>query len=817
MAAKQEQRSALNSPGDYNQARTRKMNKTLWIVLAVAVIAASVIVSAPIGIERYAEGWLRDQGIAEPAIENVDLNPFTGVLRIESLSFSDPAGQRGEIESAVVNVEWTDLLARRILLLDVSIMGGEIDITKLADGRFAVGGLLFPLTTTQEQETVAEPEDEGAVWGLGLRNATVEDVEIRYRDELLNSQLAIRRIAVDSLATWEAERTSELAADFQLDGADIMITAAASPFARESSFDSKVTADAIRFDAYSAVLDTIDMNDAQGSLSLDLSTTVHTGVDGTLNIENAGTIEANEVTVTLPMANVENNRFAWTGNVSATVSADPNTETVYSGTNGIVVAGLTIRHRDKPITLVSVKELTIDDAVISSADQIDVGKVTIDSFQLLRSDVADAATIDIGNSRLDSIEFANQAAVTIERAVFDTAVVNVEREQSGQIKLVSEVISDLTQTSVESTEESAEEGGEIGTADTTELRFLIGQLEIGGDSRIHFRDTAVTPPHSSQVMLKNLSLSEFGNVDSKQSARLVFEVEQDDSTTLIGEGDFRWFDEPRTGDLTMSLKLFDLTQLSPYAPRYHIQRGRLSLDSRTKLAGDVLDVQNSVLLEKLKLSDKSAGEKSLLSEGMAMPLDVALDLLRDGDDRIELELPITGSIKDPKFGTGDILRAATQGAVQQAALSYVTKTLQPLGSIIFFAKIAGQAARPRFEPIQFEAGDAQLAEQARAYLDKIATMLSERPSLSITACGVSTAEDLDYLRAQLPAVPDAATEEIAELPTFEAERLELAQARGAAVRDYLTIERAVDAERLFRCRPTIEGEGDEGPRVEITL
>jgi len=769
------------------------------------------------GIERYAEAWLRSQGVPEPAIEDVDFNPFTGVLRIESLSFSDPAGAPGEIGSVVANVEWTKLLARRLLLLDVAINGGQIDIRKLTDDRYAFGGLRLPLTETPEQETISEPNDEGGDWGLGLRNATIEDVEISYRDELLNSQLTLRRIALDSLATWETERTSELVADFQLDGADITISADALPFALESSLSSKVTVDRILFDAYAAVLDTVEINDAHGALSLDLSTTVRRGQDGAVHIETAGTVDLNDVAVTLPMANVQNDRYVWTGNVSATISGDPDIEPVYAGTYGVVVEGLTIRHRDKPIRLVSAQELTIDDAVINGLDQINVQNITMKSLQLLQSDDADNATIDIRHSTLDNIEFASQARVTIERANFDAAVVQVEREQGGKIKLVSEILSDFAQVPKEGTDESAAPRGEVSTADTTDFRFLIDQLDIGGDSRVHFRDTAVAPPHSSQFVVKNLRLMGFGNVDPQQSAHIVFDVEQDDSASFIGEGDFRWFDKQRSGDLTMSLKRFDLTQLSPYLPRYHVQRGRLSLESHAKMAGDALDVENSVLLEKLKLSDKSAGDKDLLGEGMAMPLDVALDLLRDSDDRIQLELPISGSIKDPKFGTGDILRAATQKAVQQAALSYVTKTLQPLGTILFVAKIAGRASRPRFEPVLFDAGDEQLTAQAREYLEKIAQLLSERPSLSITFCGISTAEDLDYLRAQMPPVAEAGTEEIADLPTFEAERFELAQARGAAIHDYLTVEHAVDGERLFRCRPTVESDGEEGPRVEITL
>ncbi len=82
-----------------------------------------------------------------------------------------------------------------------------------------------------------------------------------------------------------------------------------------------------------------------------------------------------------------------------------------------------------------------------------------------------------------------------------------------------------------------------------------------------------------------------------------------------------------------------------------------------------------------------------------MPVDVALDLLRDSDDRISLKLPVSGSLTDPQFGTGDIIRQATQSALQNAAMSYVKSALQPLGTIMLVGNLAAKAARPRFEPV----------------------------------------------------------------------------------------------------------------------
>lgn len=52
----------------------------------------------------------------------------------------------------------------------------------------------------------------------------------------------------------------------------------------------------------------------------------------------------------------------------------------------------------------------------------------------------------------------------------------------------------------------------------------------------------------------------------------------------------------------------------------------------------------------------------------ALPLNVALGYLRDSEDRIKLDVPVTGNIRDPQFSFNDVIRLATQAAAQQPAM-----------------------------------------------------------------------------------------------------------------------------------------------------
>ena len=133
-----------------------------------------------------------------------------------------------------------------------------------------------------------------------------------------------------------------------------------------------------------------------------------------------------------------------------------------------------------------------------------------------------------------------------------------------------------------------------------------------------------------------------------------------------------------------------------------------------------------------------------------MPLDTALDTLRDKNNTIKLEIPVAGNVNDPKFSVNDAISQALAKGVQKGALSYLTLALQPYGTLITAAKYAGEAAtRVRLNPVQFEPGQSALDDSDREYLDKVAKVLKDRPKIAIKLCGVAASPDRLFLEQQL--------------------------------------------------------------------
>jgi hypothetical protein len=112
-----------------------------------------------------------------------------------------------------------------------------------------------------------------------------------------------------------------------------------------------------------------------------------------------------------------------------------------------------------------------------------------------------------------------------------------------------------------------------------------------------------------------------------------------------------------------------------------------------------------------------------------LPLDLAIAILQDSDGRIDLGLPVSGSLDDPQFSYGSIIWKA------------ITNILGKIATAPFraFASLFGGDAK--FESIAFEAGDAKLTPPEKEKVVTLVSALKKRPRLSLSIRGVWSEAD----------------------------------------------------------------------------
>lgn len=170
-------------------------------------------------------------------------------------------------------------------------------------------------------------------------------------------------------------------------------------------------------------------------------------------------------------------------------------------------------------------------------------------------------------------------------------------------------------------------------------------------------------------------------------------------------------------DLALAFRNIPLSSLNPYATHFagwKINDGRLTLDLRYTLQQRQLKGDNRLVIEHIELGDEIADYP-----GSRLPLRLAVALLEDSDGRIDLGLPVSGSLDDPQFSYGHL--------VWQAFKNILTKI-----ATAPFRALMGDSG---FDAVYADVGDGRLAPPEREKLQGLATLLQKRPKMTLQLGG----------------------------------------------------------------------------------
>ena len=236
-----------------------------------------------------------------------------------------------------------------------------------------------------------------------------------------------------------------------------------------------------------------------------------------------------------------------------------------------------------------------------------------------------------------------------------------------------------------------------------EMDFADQSLALPFGARIHdfkgtFNGISTQPGSAAQLELD-------GQVDEYGLARAVGQLDLFDPTSFM--------------DIKVVFRNVEMNRLTPYTATFvgrKIESGKLSLDLEYKIKERQMLGENQIVMDKLTLGDrvKSPTAKDL-------PLDLAIAILQDGEGRIDLGLPVSGSLDDPQFSYGGIIWKAISNIITRI----VTAPFRALASLF-----GGNGEK--LEQVAFEAGGSALTPPEREELKQIATILNKRPKLALT-------------------------------------------------------------------------------------
>ena len=191
-------------------------------------------------------------------------------------------------------------------------------------------------------------------------------------------------------------------------------------------------------------------------------------------------------------------------------------------------------------------------------------------------------------------------------------------------------------------------------------------------------------------------------------------------------------------ELNANFKDMDLTTGSPYSGRYtgySIQKGKLSFQLEYLIINKKLDAKNNIMLDQFTFGDPVESP-----EATKLPVKLAVALLKDRDGRIDLDIPVSGDLNDPKFSVGRIILKVIVNLLVKVA----TSPFALLSAIFGGGEELGYA--------EFDYGSAALTDATKKRLDTIGKALNERPALKMDIVGHADPEkDRDAGHALLDA------------------------------------------------------------------
>lgn len=378
------------------------------------------------------------------------------------------------------------------------------------------------------------------------------------------------------------------------------------------------------------------------------------------------------------------------------------------------------------------------------------------------------------------------------------------------------------------------------------LRLNVKEVTLQG-GQVDFSDYFTRPNFQTRMVELGGRVSGL-STQASQPAEVMIQGALESQSPLEISGQINPLSQDKDTALKLIFRNIELSPFSPYTGKYlgyTLAKGKLTLELEYKIVERQLQAQNRIFFDALTLGDRVESP-----EATSLPIKLALALLTDRQGRIELDVPVQGSLDDPQF--------SVFGIVIKALGNLLTKIVTSP-----FAALASTFGGQVVTELDFAPGQSAPGEEAEKQISGLADALHERPALKLEIQGCADPqtdapavreqrfdtllrgfkrsarvaagqadlpleeiqiEDVErpeiiaqaYAAAEFPKPRDEDGKEKA-LPPEEMEKLlftqiqveeddlrQLAKARADTVRDRLLADTRIGADRVFLLEPKVE-------------
>ncbi|MDN3922315.1 DUF748 domain-containing protein [Roseateles violae] len=251
-------------------------------------------------------------------------------------------------------------------------------------------------------------------------------------------------------------------------------------------------------------------------------------------------------------------------------------------------------------------------------------------------------------------------------------------------------------------------------------QLALSRLRLS-DGSVDFADLSLALPFGTRIGDLNGHLAGLSS-QAGAVARLELEGKVGEFGLARASGQLRPQDPTGFTDIRLIFRNVEMNELTPYSATFagrRIESGKLSLDLEYKIKQRQLAGDNQVIMDKLTL-----GAHVDSVSAVNLPLDLAIAILQDSEGKIDLGLPVSGSLDDPQFSYGALIGKALVNLLGKI----VSAPFRALGAML------GIDA-DKLDRIAFDAGSSALLPPEREKLKNLSQLLAKRAGLAVAIHG----------------------------------------------------------------------------------
>lgn len=816
----------------------KRHSLTLWKKLLVGlgvltVLIVIVIDVTPPILSILARNALTQAGAEKVELGDIDFNPFTGRLELHQLKVSAEGNRVIGLDYGHIDIEVLALLRKKLEIVDVELDQGFLYIFQ-DDKGIGIKGLNFA-----SDQSASPQAGEDTEWNYGIDEARIQNTSVRFEGPKFTTIAGFDELSLATLYSWERDRLSHLIARGTIADGSFDIDIQMTPLASIPEYSGSALINSLALDRFQPLLQD-QLSKLSGLVQLRAEFNIAEKARDLWTIQVDSMLESTNFEVGMDDLIIESDRFRYEGkpNVELKLVDQHDLEITVNGLGSLAIseamiqsAGYRIAGKqldwsgkkslilqpDSDLKLEIAGEAMIHALELSDKDGLqiaDLNDIRAEGLEFRLPVSLNARALKLGHGSLlqetgpQSRPIATWQAMVLDQLTLDKEQLDLKLLDINQlsIKLDIDKEGEVIIPRPESSPGTSPARKQAKAEAAPPFQIRIGQLNLSKNSQFDITDASLKPIYRGQLTLDKAQIT---NIDSsrpdKASALQISGILNRYAPVRIS-GEIKPFKDPPDVDLEASIHSLDLPRLNPYSREYagyDIKTGSMDIDSKLKIVDSRINDRIRLTLHKVAIEVSDQEKAAKTDAALTIGLPTALSMMKDSKGNIKLDLPIEGDLNDPQFNFGPAIRSALGKALTQASTAYLVYAVQPYGVALLVTKMAGKmVTRVNFDPLVFEPGATAPPEALYDYLEKISTVMKNRPALELRVCGIATQEELKKLSKS--ANPDEAL-------------TELASARAFAVKDLLIEKYGIEKKRLLGCRPEIDEKPEARPRVEISM